>query len=342
MNIVLSIDYEIYFGPRSGGAEQTLVEPTQALATLAERHGVPLVVFVDVLWLMRLRELAPRHHVLMSEYYRVARQLGALAAAGHELQLHLHPHWMQAQWLGEGWRLDLARYRLHSFADDEIAYIVSAACKTLRALGDGRSPVSAFRAGGWCIQPFDRLCGPLAAAGIHVDSTVYAGGRQQGGVQEYDFRGAPDASRWTFDHDPLVPVEGGAFLELPIASVSVAPLFYWQLAAAKLLRLPAHRELGDGIPIRPSRGDLARKLIGRTRSVVSMDGMKSNLLPQACDRYRRSGMEDFVVIGHPKALTPHSLKRLDAFLRRSQRDRFVGMEHYAGTMRGARRQARVA
>jgi hypothetical protein len=25
-------------------------------------------------------------------------------------------------------------------------------------------------------------------------------------------------------------------------------------------------------------------------------------------------MEDFVVIGHPKALTPYSLERLDAFL----------------------------
>ena len=42
--------------------------------------------------------------------------------------------------------------------------------------------------------------------------------------------------------------------------------------------------------------------------------------------YEARGMEDFVVIGHPKALTPYSLERLDAFL--AQGREVVGYAEY--------------
>ncbi len=338
MNIVLTLDYEIYFGARSGSAERTLLEPTRALCRLAQRHGVPLVFFVDALWLLRLREEAPRHPALMAEHYRVSRQLERCARAGHELQLHLHPHWQDSTWDGHTWRTDLRRYRLHAFADAEIAQMTQQATQALRALAAG-APVSAFRAGGWCIQPFDRLRQPLLDAGIRIDSTVYAGGRQDGGAHRYDFTQAPAESRWRFDDDPLQPRPHGAFLEVPIASHRVSPLWFWRMAAARQLGLRQHRALGEGSAVRPARGDLWRKLLRRTASVVSIDGMKAGFLEQAWRHYRAQGMEDFVVIGHPKALTPYALQQLEAFLRRHTGERFVGLNLYRHQLRPAQRLA---
>ena len=57
-----------------------------------------------------------------------------------------------------------------------------------------------------------------------------------------------------------------------------------------------------------------RKLFQPTTSVVSLDGYKASFLEEAADDYRARGLDDFVVIGHPKALSPYSLERLDAFL----------------------------
>jgi len=154
----------------------------------------------------------------------------------------------------------------------------------------------------------------LKRSGVTIDSTVYANGRSEGTARSFDFHGAPAKSRWRFETDPLVEVADGAFLEVPIASRRVAPGFFWRLAAMKKLGGARHRAFGDGAPLALERGDLMRKLLRPTHSVVSMDGYKASFLGRAADEYRARGFEDFVVIGHPKALTPYSLDQLDAFL----------------------------
>ncbi len=295
--------------------------------TLAGRHGVPLVLFVDVMWLLRLRELAGKHRPLMAEHLRVCQQLEQAVKAGHELQLHLHPHWLDSHWTGERWQMDLRRYRLHAFADAEIAEMAMLGAQALRAFaGSGR--VNAFRAGGWCLQPFDRLRRPLLDAGIRIDSTVYDGGVQAGGAHAYEFRGAPASRHWGFDTDPLGPVEDGPMLEVPSASHTAGPALFWRMALARKLKLPRHRALGQGEAVGPSRGDLLRKLFGRTHSVVSCDGLKAGLMEPAWRAARARGQQDFVVIGHPKAATRWSIEQLARFLHRHADERFVGLDSY--------------
>lgn len=327
MNIVLSLDYEVFFGRGAAEVVKTLVEPSDALARLARRHGVRLVFFVDATWLVRLREEARRAPELAADLHRVMRQLERFAAAGHELQLHLHPHWRDSHWSADGWKIDLTRYRLHDFSDAEIAGIVSEGAAALRSLA-GLQPVLAFRAGGWSIQPFERLRPALRAAGIRIDSTVFAGGRQEEGPQRYDFRASPRLDWWRFENDPLVPVPNGSFLEVPIASQGLGPAFFWRLALARKLRLGAHQPLGGGEAAPLPRRELMRRLFGRTASAVSIDGMKCRLLEAAYRRHALGGAGDFVVIGHPKAITADSLAHLERFLGARRMDQFVGLNQY--------------
>lgn len=341
MNIAITLDYEIYFGAHSGTAQTTLIEPTKALLRLAQRFAVPLVFFVDAMWLRRLREEAPRSAALMAEHYRVSQQLERLVRAGHELQLHVHPHWLDSHWTGTAWQMDLRRYRLHAFSDAEITDMVVGCTGALRALS-GTSSVTAFRAGGWCIQPFDRLRQPLLDADVRIDSTVYAGGHQRGDAHSYDFTNAPSLSRWRFEDDPLQPQADGSFLELPIASHPVSPLWFWRHAVLRKLGLGEHRALGEGSAVLPSRADLSRKLLRTTTSVVSIDGTKSAFLEAAWRRYQRLGMEDFVVIGHPKALTRYSLRMLEQFLRAHANERFVGLNGYRRSLYRASVPARAS
>jgi hypothetical protein len=108
----------------------------------------------------------------------------------------------------------------------------------------------------------------------------------------------------------------------------VAPWFYWRLAASKLLRSEQHRPFGSGAAAPMSRADLARKLMRRSVSVVSIDGLKGSLLEAAFQDYRRRGMDDLVIIGHPKAFTRYSLRHLDRFLHAHRAEQFVGLDHY--------------
>lgn len=309
----MTLDYEVYFGRRSGSVARCLLEPTEALLGIAARRRVPLAFFVDAGYLLALRREMRRAPALAADHAAVCRQLEDIARRGHELQLHVHPHWEDARWEEGAWKLDLARYALHAFEPAEIGSIVRRYLDALRDLGGPRAG-RAYRAGGWVIQPFARLRGALAAAGVAIDSTVYPGGHRGGAIQPYDFRGAPAKSRWRFGDDPLAEDPAGEFLEVPIASRRLSPGFFWRLAAAKKAGGARHRAFGDGEAIAMEGGDLLGKLTAPSTSVVSIDGFKASYLADAARDYRRRGLEDFVVIGHPKALTPFSLERLDDFL----------------------------
>ncbi len=313
MRTLLTFDYEVFFGARSGSLERTVLEPTQALVHVAEKHGARCVFFVDAGYILRLRQEMRRWPSLAADHDAVCRQVERLARRGHEVQLHIHPHWEDSRWGAQGWRMDTSRYALHAFAPAEIGDIVGRYAGVLRELA-GPAAAIAYRAGGWVIQPFARLGRALADAGIRIDSTVYAGGRNDSAVQPFDFERAPRKSRWRFDADPLVEKADGAFLEVPIASRRLGPDFFWRFAWAKKLGGRRHRAFGDGEALPMERASLARKLLAPSTSVVSLDGYKASFLAAAADDYRRRQMEDFCVIGHPKALTPYSLERMDDFL----------------------------
>jgi hypothetical protein len=314
MRTLLTLDYEVFFGKNTGSVARSLLEPTAALLGVAGRHGARLVFFVDAGFILRLRTEMHKAASLRAEHDAICRQVEALALAGHEVQLHIHPHWEDSHWEASGgWNVEGTRYALHAFEPSSIADIVRRYCALLRELA-GPQAARAYRAGGWVIQPFDKLRAALLEAGVRIDSTVYPGGRSESAVQPYDFRGAPAKSRWRFDTDPLVEAPEGPFLEVPIASWRLSPLFFWRFAWAKKFGGAQHRAFGDGRAIPMARKDMVRKMLLSSTSVVSMDGYKAAFLDTAARDYRRLGMDDFVAIGHPKALTPYSLDQLDRFL----------------------------
>ena len=335
MNIILSADYEVFFGRNTGTVNKTLLEPSQLLCDMAARHGVPLVFFVDAGFLLRLREDGRRFPALMRDYERVMRQLQQFVAAGHEIQLHVHPHWEDSHWNGQSWDIDTRRYRLHDFDESEIRRIVCSYADILRSVA-GSEGVYAYRAGGWMIQPFTSIRQALLDAGVFIDSTIFVNGSSA--TIEYgcsfDFSNAPLESHWFFDDDPLLNNPEGAFLEIPIASFRVPPLFYWRFVMAKKFGGDKHRSLSNGSAIPATRLQLLKKLTCWTSSVVSMDGYKASFLADALRQYEQVGKTDFLVIGHPKALTPYSLQRLERFIVENRANEFVGFGAYRGLLAG--------
>lgn len=327
MNLLISLDYELFFGRRTGSVEHCLIAPCDALCKAVAPYGGKLSFFVDVGFVLRLKSEANKSDLLSREYDLLCRHLERLVQLGHELQLHIHPHWEDSHWVDDSWKMDVRRYRLHDFADEEISTIVGNYRNALAQFCPTNS-ICAYRAGGWVVQPFDKLAPALASNGIEIDSTVFSGGQSESDTHVFDFRNAPKKSTWRFDTDPLVPSTHGRFLEVPIASHAVGPAFYWKLAFFKKLPRTADQQFGDGSAIALGRSDLLKKLTQRTWSVVSIDGRKVDFLDQAFARYQKLGLLDFVVIGHPKALTPHSIAGLEKFLAKRRGINFVNYQNY--------------
>lgn len=327
MKVLLTLDYEVFFGPRAGSVEKTMLEPTEALRAVAQRSGAKMCFFVDAGFLWRLRVESANSVALQKDYSAIRRQLDTLLIDGHEIQLHVHPHWEDSSWNDGQWHINIDRYKLHDFPQAEIAEILARYHAELANIA-GASNVFAFRAGGWVIQPFEKLSDALWNLGIRLDSTVYPGGFEGSSSHAYNFRAAPKLSHWRFGNDPASADPAGRFLEVPIASLKLNPLFYWKLAMAKKIGGRKHRQFGDGSAIPLGKSDLANKLLSPTYSVVSMDGYKASFLNTAYNQYLQQGMEDFVVIGHPKALTPYSISTLQTCLLSMKDAEFVGYSAY--------------
>lgn len=327
MKLLISLDYELFFGRRTGSVERCLIAPCDALCKALVPYAGKLSFFVDIGFVLRLKSEAKKSDLLRREYDLLCRHMERLVQMGHELQLHIHPHWEDSHWMDGNWKMDVRRYRLHDFADEEISSIVASYRNALAQFCSADS-ICAYRAGGWVVQPFDKLGPALAKQGIEIDSTVFGGGQSESDTHVFDFRNAPKRSTWRFDTDPMVPSSHGQFLEVPIASHAVGPGFYWKLALSKKLARTADRPFGDGSAIALGRSDLVKKLIQTTWSVVSIDGRKVDFLDQAFAKYQQLGLEDFVVIGHPKALTPHSISGLEKFLAKRRGIQFVNYQNY--------------
>src|SRR5690606_30550030 len=112
-------------------------------------------------------------------------QIKTLVDEGHDCQLHIHPHWEDCVHDGQQWNMVTDRYKLDDFSDQEIENIFREYHQILKDL-TGKH-VTSYRAGGWCLQPFDRVKPSFEHAGITLDSTVFPGGKFTAGNYFYDF-----------------------------------------------------------------------------------------------------------------------------------------------------------
>ena len=315
MKLLITLDYELYFGRMTGSPQHCLIEPIDELNRQLSHTGkeIKLCLFVDAGYLIKLQAEASKFPELGSQYDQIIQHLKKLSRQGHDIQLHIHPHWEDSHFNGNDWIIDFSRYRLHAFPDAEIHRIVK---DYTRLLGDiSGKEIFAYRAGGWCLQPFEKLSSALAENGIWLDSTVYYKGFSDEPTRWFNFIGAPAKPYWHFSHDPLSEDPNGSFLEVAISSVRVSPTFFWRLLLSKFIKNPAHKAYGDGSSMRWKKSQYLKMLTTYSYSVASIDGLKASLLSKAYRQGLTRGTDKiFNLIGHPKALTPYSIKILAEFV----------------------------
>lgn len=314
MKLLLSLDYELFFGSRIGTIQNCLIDPVDFLLKKTAETGLRLSLFVDAAFLVRLREEAAKYPSLQAEYDKIRRHLEQLKNSGHDVQLHIHPHWVDSYFDGSTWKIDTTRYTLHDFSADEQREIVrKSKGELVRIVGD---TVFAFRGGGWCIQPFSQIAEALRAENIWLESTVFCHGKSEDSQRGYDFSSAPDLDYYRFSDDPVRIDDKGSFVEVPIGSFRVSPSFFWRLVWAKKFGGAEHHSFGDGCAMVADKSYYIQRLTSYSNSVVSIDGLKGDLLSGAYKEIqKKSGRNLFHVMGHPKALTSYSMKKLASFLK---------------------------
>ena len=324
--IMLTFDYELFLGRRSGSAEKCVIVPTREILKRVWAHGATALFFVDATYLARIEASDAQ------AYAMVAGQIEEMVGSGCEVGFHLHPHWLDAQKLDRGeWSLENTRkYRLHALQDDELRRVFRDSFASLeravrRASGSYR--INAFRAGGWCLQPFAMLRSSFEELGIEYDFSVTPGFYKNNlPAHFYDYRKAPkDRGAWRFYDDPCVPRTDGDFIEVPVTA------FRASLPSLVLnrLRLRGQSIYGDGQGV---GGGRLRDLVGK---FIAVEGLRQLTLDM-CSRElletslrKTEGRALRVFASHPKILNARAIDHLELLLQRFQTVRTDAIKAYA-------------
>tara|TARA_R110002072_G_scaffold302060_1_gene483555 strand:+ start:19919 stop:20881 length:963 start_codon:yes stop_codon:yes gene_type:complete len=307
VNIYLTFDYELFFGEESGTVEKCMLQPTEDLLELARGKNVSYTFFVDVGYLIE----AEKYPQLRTELQLVKTQINKMLTLGHDVQLHIHPHWEKATWDGK-WSMNISNsYKLSDFSEIEITAIVKKYKSYLDNITGNNTFV--FRAGGWCIEPFILLKDVFKEVGIRIDSSVFPGVYLKTDNYSVNFLNAPRKSKYYFENSVCDEDEDGSFIEYPISSFRYSPSFYWWLFGLGKLFPTSHKMIGDGQFISQG-GRKWHSLTSFSNFHVSTDGYYAKKLKASLQKSINLNHAEMVVIGHPKGNTIYSLRKLNRFI----------------------------
>ena len=328
MNIIFTLDYELFLNDMTGTVNNSLIKPMQEVQKICEKCNIRFTIFVDAAYLYRLSELKNNYPSLEEDYKKTIDNIKWLVGLGHDIQLHIHPQWYYSNYDGKEWILDWDHYKLSDMSRD-FAFEVFGKSKDLLDSIIGYK-TTLFRAGGFSIQDFDYVnC--FKQYGIIGDSSVLPGDKVRKKTHSYDYK---KSSRrvYKFTDNIDVAQQDGTFWEFPIATAGPRNVIKY-----------LHEKKKNGAKIKEKWGDggdkpfpsLMAKLKAKLPSFslfkypfASIDGFCVFWLE---DVYRYSKKHEcMTVIGHPKNFSPSSFPHLEKFIidKRSKGDRILTLTDY--------------
>lgn len=219
LRLIFTLDYEIH-GNGEGCPLELMVEPTDRLLTLLDEYGAKLTIMADVAEILRFKEWFEQTGRDEFHYRAILDQLRRAIREGHDVQLHIHSSYFNAERRDGHWAQDWSEYDFASLPRDRMNEMVSRAKAFLESAlrpVDSSYRCSVFRAANWAVSPSKDVVPVLVKNGIQIDTSVFKFGRRRGRVN-FDYHSAPHALLpWRADPDEICRVNNeSALWEFPI------------------------------------------------------------------------------------------------------------------------------
>ncbi len=332
-NLLITFDYELFLGSRSGRPEGCVLQPTELLEKVLTPFKAKGVFFVDTTYLLKLKELAPKHPSCAEDFKLISKQLVALLDNGHYVFPHIHPHWLDAIYLPQQREFDLSnvrKYRFHYLSEEEKQKVFNGSMEVLQEILLPQHPqykINAFRAGGWCIQPFSDFKPFFEKHHIEYDMSVISGLYQFSTAQQFDFTEAPRKPVYRFMEEVSKEENKGIYIQL-CGSVIDMPAntdFLHRLHRKVINRTGQGREYGSGQgqvptavqamkPISSSGYDINEK----GREFASLEKLGLFKLSAYLQHFRKHNY--LHLISHPKMINRHQIYILKKMLESAYRN----------------------
>jgi hypothetical protein len=351
VDLLLSLDYELC-GSGAGDVMRDIVYPTSRILDICERHGAKMTIMCEVgeHWAFEQHDAGLRKDLGYSPCGVMKAQIIEAIKRGHDVQLHLHPQWIGAEYGKGGWLLRDSSWRVADLPDglgseEQVTSITGALHRGKQTLEDALRPVKAdyectcFRAGGFYAQPSQNIITAMKAAGLRADSSVVKRYKKSTPFEvDYSHVETDKTAWWTTDTDLTTEgYPGEGVFELSVSS-KMEP--YWRSLTKTKLRSVLrywhieHRSKGGRVASRsvsclPSCAEVLRRMLKKRPSLFDFCTLSSKGMLRRIAEHREGAESPVVILGHSKDfVNDREFNRFLAVLRRDETVRFQGMSEY--------------
>ena len=314
MNLVLTFDYEIY-GDGSGDVFTHMVHPTKRILSICEAHDIKATIYFEVIEYLKMKEVWNKGIDMGYKEDPIAaieNQIKNAALAGHDIQLHIHPQWVMAEY-DNGWKVDFDNWRLGDYKGKpgyDLEDLIREGKEAIEALIRPVVPAYeciAIRAGGYNVMPSKKVYEAMLNTGLRLDSSVYPGGYESGALSRYDYRDAPlDKDYWWVKpEDFSKEAKDSMIMEIPVFALAQSRINKFNVERIKSALLNKKSAI-NAVKNKTDKMGLSSKIkYFLAKEAFTWDFcLFSSSLHKRFLRYIKRNLssrrENFVLIGHPK------------------------------------------
>ncbi len=332
-NLVLTVDYELFFGSDPGTVENCMIRPTRRIAEVLREYGCKMTIFWDIMHFYRLKELESEVKDLRFDREIIEKQIRWLIREGHDVQLQIYPHWLDAIYKNNRWYFSYNRFSLARLWDnpdaDDVQTVMGCITKAKNLMEeicrkeDPTYRVRAFRAGGYRVEPFERIAEALYANNILVDSSAAYGMKSRTPISPFDFTRLPRYLHYRFDNNLLIHNPEGRFWEFTKETIKVPFYMRFFFYFLRSFFYKGKGRFGDGKRL----GFTKKEQSGHLWSKIGSRYVR--LTPEEMDPIRwrylySNARENAVVVLHAKNMSPFTVQMLHQSLEKGEL-RFVSL-----------------
>jgi hypothetical protein len=314
--ILLTFDYELFLGSKSGLAEDCILKPSKRILETLEKHQAKAIFFVDTTYLWKLRKDVNANPSHLQTFEKIKKQILEISKS-HYVYLHMHPHWIDATFEPDTlqWNLTNAnKFTIHNLDTSERNSLLKECYEILTECSE--QAVEGYRAGGLFIQPFTDIKDFFIESGITYEFSVYKGFQSVHQHMKCDFSNAPNEHIYPFEDDICEVNTNGRFTQFSISNFEMSGMnrivnsIYYRY----IMRQSASKPYGTGkgaqhVLSNNEKHTSVMDTVHETFSVELMNLWKNRMYLSYLKQH-----EYLHFLSHPKLISETNLNALDSFL----------------------------
>jgi hypothetical protein len=166
--ILIEDDFEIK-GNGLGNVAELQYLPSIALMKIAKKYNIKVTFMVDMAHMLTLKKFVHFSEIRV-QFNLLKDTLLLIKEQGHDVQLHLHPQWIDAKYINKSFILS-SKWNIGKYNSNEKIDLIDRSVKLLTSIYKDKFPeykVCAFKAGSWGMQPSIDLFNALDKAGFNI------------------------------------------------------------------------------------------------------------------------------------------------------------------------------